>query len=162
VGGFTIPQPPAMSAGSTAPGIANLPHPTLTGATTCQTCHSDGGGKLAIAYDHASTLIASNCSSCHEAGSDLVATPWNGATTVSAGLGDTRPITINPITVDGKCSVSSSSHFYPVDCKECHTAPSGIAGTSTGSAHNSAWNFPHRERNIASATCRICHGPCDD
>ena len=61
---------------TTQPGITNLPHPTLTGGRhpAPPATPAARGGKNAIGYDHASTLISANCGSCHEAGSNLVGT----------------------------------------------------------------------------------------
>jgi Cytochrome c7 and related cytochrome c len=162
VGGFTISQPPATSA-TTQKGITSLPHPTVGTGVTCATCHTGGaGGVGAIGYDHTSSLINSNCNSCHEAGSNLVGTKWNGATAQGSGAGDTRPYTIASLVVSksGSHTVSNSySHFYPVDCRECHSVPSGNGLTTTGSAYTSAWSFPHKESNMTnSSTCNMCHG----
>jgi hypothetical protein len=169
VGGFTIAAPPAVAA-TTQVGISNLPHPTASG-TACTACHtSAAGGKPAIGYDHASTLINTNCSSCHEAGSDLVGTPWNGATAEASGAGDTRPFTLGSITAHyggNALHASYANHFYPVDCYQCHVAPSGIATTTTGAAYapatgaavgSGAWNFPHNQRLMTNpTTCVMCH-----
>ena len=162
VGGFTISQPPATSA-TTQKGIANLPHPTVGTGVTCSTCHTGGaGGVGAIGYDHQSSLINSNCNSCHEAGSNLVGTKWNGATAQGSGAGDTRPYTIASLVVSksGSHTVSNSyNHFYPVDCRECHSVPSGNGLTTTGSSYTNAWTFPHKESNMTnSSTCNMCHG----
>src|SRR5260221_83469 len=100
VGGFAISQPPA-SAATTQAGITNLPHPT--GQTACASCHTGGtGGKRAIGYDHASTLIATNCNSCHEAGSNLVGTVFNNSATEAGGASDTRPHTVKDLHRGGK------------------------------------------------------------
>jgi hypothetical protein len=160
VGGFTIPNPPASPPFIQA-GIPNLPHPG-TASRTCATCHAGGaGGKHAFAYDHASTLIGTNCASCHEAGSDLVGTPWNGATSLSAGAGDTRPITI--AAVPQQSGTSAPYHFFldragaQVDCYNCHRAPTGLAALSTGSTYTSAWSFHHPPESPTLNFCYGCH-----
>ena len=43
VGGFTIPSPPAATAGTVQQGIANLPHPPVGTGVACTTCHTIGG-----------------------------------------------------------------------------------------------------------------------
>jgi hypothetical protein len=165
VGGFAIPLPPASTA-TTQAGIASLPHPsTVTGtgaAVACATCHQGGmGGKGAIGYDHASTLINSNCGACHEAGSNLIGTPWNGATTQASGAGDTRPYTLTSIRATrggDSCNVTTPNHFYPVDCRECHVAPTGYGLTTTGTAYASAFRFPHTNSKMSNpSTCNLCH-----
>ena len=172
VGGFPISQPPATQA-MTEPGINNLPHPAVTGAT-CTSCHqSSTGGKQAIGYDHLSSLINGHCDACHEAGSDLVGTAWNGATTESAGAGDTRPFslasvtatyhgdsrTITPASAPAGATVSEANHFYPIDCYECHAVPGGTGTTTTGSAYKTAWAFPHTTSRMSNpVTCQTCHG----
>jgi hypothetical protein len=182
VGGFTIPSPPAAT--SNPPvlqnGISNLPHPTVPTGTACTACHqSSAGGKNALGYDHASTLIASNCNSCHEAGSNDLNTPYNGQSAQASGLGDTRPWQINPTVplFGGNCqgnTLTVPNHFYPADCSGCHNTPSGITLTTTGSTYlnqssgSGMWQFPHDEskmRNLAKtaggqSVCNICHGPC--
>lgn len=166
VGGFTIPAPPAATAGTIQPGIANLPHPTVAPTTPCTTCHgSTSGGKHAIGYDHLSTLIATNCAACHEAGSDLVGTPWNGSTTPAGGAGDTRPFTLvgTVATFNGNSYTltNSYSHFYKADCKECHGLPSGNGLTTTGTTYRSvAWKFVHSTSKMTRpSTCDFCHAP---
>jgi len=165
VGGFPVSQPPAAGA-TTQSGIANLPHPSTTGVA-CTTCHqSSSGGKMAKGYDHASALINSNCNSCHEAGSNLVGTPWNGATSESAGAGDTRPYTLASVVArySGNSKTETTpNHFYPVDCHQCHTAPTGIATVTTGTAYlvqgsSGAWHFPHKTSSMTNpSTCLFCH-----
>ncbi len=159
VGGFTVD--PQVASNTTQAGIANLPHPTV-GSTPCATCHTGGvGGRQAIGYDHASTLINTKCNSCHEAGSDLVGSPWvSSCTTQSGCTGDTRPYSIATL----KCSKNNKNfsnnykHFNRVDCKECHSKPSGIAVATTGSTYTSAWRFKHTESNMTnSSTCNLCH-----
>ncbi len=159
VGGFSIPTPPAPSP-TTQLGIVGLPHPG--GTTSCETCHgSSGGGRMAIGYDHASTLINTNCSSCHEAGSDLVSPVWNGATSTSGGAGDTRPYTLSSVRASfhGDSSTETQpNHFYPLDCHECHTAPSGVSTGTTGSTYSSNWRFVHNCRVMTPRTsCLMCH-----
>ena len=142
VGGFLIPRPPAANTTTTQTGISNLPHPSTNGVA-CSTCHSGGGGgKNAIGYDHASSLINSNCRSCHEAGSNLVGTAWNGATTQSSGAGDTRPFTLTSVVARYKgdsLTVSYSNHFYPVDCYQCHVVPAGTATIRVAPAGRLNW-----------------------
>jgi hypothetical protein len=162
VGGFAVSQPPATSA-KTQGGINNLPHPTVASGTSCSTCHTGGaGGKNAIGYDHASSLINSNCNACHEAGSNLVGTPWNGSTSQGSGAGDTRPYTIVGLVPSngGNHTLSNGyNHFFSVDCKECHAVPSGNGQTTTGSAYKSAWKFHHTTSKMTnSSTCNMCHG----
>ncbi|MGE0784224.1 MAG: hypothetical protein AB7S26_00950 [Sandaracinaceae bacterium] len=157
-GGFTIPAPPAPSP-RTQGGITGLPHPS-TGA--CSSCHTGGsGGRMAIGYDHASTAMTNHCNACHEAGSDLVSPVWNGATSTSAGAGDTRPFTLPSVraTFSGNSRTETyPNHFYPVDCDECHNAPSGIAVGTTGSAYTTAWRFNHNCRTMTPVTtCQMCH-----
>jgi hypothetical protein len=161
VGGFTIPRPPA-TATTTQTGIANLPHPS-TATLACSTCHTGGaGGKGAVGYDHASTLINTNCSSCHEAGTNLVGTPWNGATTQSAGAGDSRPFTLTSLKAtrsgSGSCTINTANHFYPVDCSQCHKVPAGTGAVTTGTAYTNAWTFPHSNSAMTNpSTCQLCH-----
>ena len=152
VGGFTIPNPPSNPPTIQA-GIASLPHPSTVGVA-CTTCHTGGvGGKGAIGYDHASTLINANCDSCHESGSDLVGTVWNGATTASAGAGDTRPISLT----------NTSNHYFldragaQVDCRWCHTKPTGVSTTTTGTAYTAAWRFHHPPQSPIQNFCYLCH-----
>jgi hypothetical protein len=141
VGGFAISQPPASSA-TTEGGIASLPHPT--GQTACTSCHTGGtGGKMAIGYDHASTLIDTDCSAWHEAGSNLLGTAWSGSTTEAAGAGDTRPYTIRDLNRGANNGRANPVHFYPTDCKECHVKPTGLSIVQTGTAYHNAWSFPH-------------------
>lgn len=161
-GGFLVPQPPALNTGTTATAIANLPHPT-PGATACTACHTQPtGGKQAIGYDHASALANGKCKSCHEAGSNLVSPVWNGATTVVAGAGDTRPFTIASLRVvfaGNNLTVSGGNHFFPVDCFECHNAPTGLSVGTIGPTYLARWDFPHRQNRMANpSTCRLCHG----
>ncbi len=169
VGGFAISQPPATTA-TTQGGIANLPHPTV-GTNPCTACHTtSAGGTMAIGYDHASTLINSNCKSCHEAGSNLVGTVWNNATSETAGAGDTRPWSAQPIQAHYSGNThavnNTLNHFYPVDCHECHVTPTGISKVTTGSSYivpgsntAGAWRFPHTEKSMSNpSTCNMCHG----
>ncbi len=163
MGGFTIPAPPAPSA-TTQAGIANLPHPTVGTGTSCTTCHSSaGGGKPATGYDHASSLITSNCRACHEYGSNLVASVWNGSTTQSGGAGDTRPYSIVGLKPsfqgNNRALTNGYNHFYGVDCKECHTRPTGVVNASTGTTYTSRWKFKHSEGSpmTKSSTCNMCH-----
>ena len=160
VGGFAVSRPPATTA-TTQAGITNLPHPT--GQLVCTTCHTGGtGGKMAIGYDHASTLIATNCNSCHEAGSNLVGTVWNGSTSQSAGAGDTRPYTIVGLSNAQTGGRNNTTHFYGVDCKECHVTPTGTATVKTGTNYINAWSFPHNTRVMTQcSTCILCHGTCN-
>ncbi len=165
VGGFTIPNPPS-SPPTIQTGIAGLPHPSTSGRT-CATCHTGGvGGKGAIGYDHASSLIGTNCASCHESGSYLVGTVWNGATTASAGAGDTRPISLASVraTYKGDSSTETTpNHFFldragaQVDCRWCHVMPTGISTTSTGTAYTTAWAFHHPPESPAQNFCYQCH-----
>ena len=156
VGGFSIAQPPAASA-TVQPGITGLPHPSVSGRA-CTACHTAAsGGRPAMAYDHASALIASNCGSCHEAGSPLVTPTWNGATATAPGAGDTRPYTLASVVYRSR-SIPYPNHFYPADCKQCHVAPSGVAGTLNGAGFRSAWTFPHSESRMTNpSTCKMCH-----
>lgn len=142
-------------------GITNLPHPTPAGVA-CTACHqTSGGGKNAKGYDHASTLINRKCSACHEAGSNLVSPVWNGATAI-IGAGDTRPYTITSLRVTYKgnsLTVNGGNHFFPVDCYECHVAPTGVVTTTTSTTFKTRWVFPHNEGRMTNpATCRLCHG----
>jgi hypothetical protein len=162
-GGFTVPQPPAPAPATTPQPIANLPHPTVAAGTTCTSCHaSGGGGKLASGYDHASALINGNCNACHEAGSNLVGTPWSGATAQASGAGDTRPFTLASVVASyngGSKTVTYANHFYPVDCTQCHTAPSGVSSVTTGATYTKAWTFPHKQSLMTNpSTCSMCHG----
>jgi hypothetical protein len=161
VGGFTIPNPPSNPP-TTQVGIVNLPHPS-TATVSCATCHTGGaGGKGAIGYDHASTLISTNCAACHETGSDLVGTVWNGATAVSAGAGDTRPITLARVP-QMDSTVTTPNHFFldragaQVDCRWCHITPTGVSVTTTGSAYSSAWKFKHPPQSPSQNFCWQCH-----
>ncbi len=156
VGGFTI-----TGTSSTQTGIANLPHPTV-GSQACTVCHaSAGGGRHAIGYDHASSLIGSNCNACHEMGSDLVGTPYNGNTTLTGVLGDTRPYGVVSVPANkggSSRNISSTKHFYATDCKECHSKPSGVATTSTSNATlQTKWAFHHTTGNMSQSTCNYCH-----
>ena len=161
VGGFPISQPPATTA-TTQSGIANLPHPTVGTGVMCTACHQTAsGGKHATGYDHASTLITTKCTACHEAGSDLVGTPWNGATS-TPGAGDTRPFTLTTATASFSGNTCRNfpvvKHFFPVNCRECHTAPTGLVNTSTGTTYTTRWKFVHTERNMTNpGTCNLCH-----
>jgi hypothetical protein len=161
VGGFTVPAPPA-SAPVLQVGIGNLPHPTSS--STCASCHTGGtGGKGAIGYDHASSLVTTSCNACHEAGTNLIGTKWNGATSASSGAGDSRPFTLTSITArrgtgGDTCTVTYPKHFYPVDCKECHSVPAGNGAVTTGTAYTSAWIFPHTTTKMSNpSTCNMCH-----
>ncbi len=165
VGGFTIPDPPA-SPPTVQVGIPDLPHPS-TATATCATCHAAGiGGKGAIGYDHASTLIATNCAACHEAGSDLVGTVWNGATSETSGAGDTRPFTLPSVraTFQGDSATETTpNHFFldragaQVDCRWCHVTPTGIGVATTGTAYSTAWAFQHPPQNPVLDFCYQCH-----
>ncbi|MFT3706230.1 MAG: hypothetical protein QM817_01060 [Archangium sp.] len=165
VGGFTIPQPPATAANVLQTGIANLPHPTVAVGVSCTTCHTTAaGGRRAFGFPHTSTLINSNCNSCHEAGTDLIGTSWNGATTVASGAGDSRPFTLTAVVPSFKGnsrSCASPKHFFPVDCKECHSKPTGNGLVTTGAAYTQAWKFKHSEGSPMTkpATCNLCHNP---
>ena len=181
VGGFLVSQPPALNATTTQGGLTNLPHPPIT---TCASCHTGGvGAKKAIGYDHASAVIntkTNGCTSCHDSGSNLIGTAWNGNTTnvLSAGAGDTRPITLTVFTAykggagGDSCKITATdttnfpgalNHFYPIDCFECHRTPTGIALATTGAAYitnsgGGAWLFPHTTGNMTnSRTCNACH-----
>jgi hypothetical protein len=166
VGGFPISQPPATSA-TTQTGIANLPHPTV-GSTPCTTCHqSASGGKNAKGYDHASALINTNCGSCHEAGSNLVATPWNNATTQSAGAGDTRAIGLTALSRTQQATAATlQAHFYPVDCSQCHSAPTapaapgGIATATTGAPYEGTGTASGSTCAPSGATCPATTTAC--
>lgn len=162
VGGFTIPVPPAAAANTVQQGIANLPHPAVPMGVACTTCHAmASGGKQAIGYDHASTLINTRCNACHEAGSNLVGTLWNNATTQTAGAGDTRPFTLTTINTSYKGNSGNfpnSRHFYPVDCYQCHVVPPGNGLVTTGAAYKTAWRFPHTQSRMTNpSTCLLCH-----
>jgi hypothetical protein len=130
---------------------------------TCTTCHqSASGGKMAIGYDHASTLITTKCRACHEAGSNLVNPVWNGSTTTASGEGDTRPYTLPTATASysgNTCrNFPAPNHFYPVNCHECHSTPSGVMNTSTGTTYTTRWKFVHTEKNMTNpSTCNLCH-----
>lgn len=145
VGGFTIPIPPAKQAGTVQVGISNLPHPAVTGGTQCTACHpaSTNGHRHAAGYNHASSLINSNCGSCHEAGSDLVSVSYGGTT-----HGDTRAV-----------GNQNATHFYAVDCKECHLKPSTGNGVwTTGANAQKAWKFNHDTTKMTwRSTCKWCH-----
>jgi cytochrome c551/c552 len=157
VGGFTIAQPPATTA-TVQMGVSSLPHPAVAAGVLCTMCHTNAaGGKGAIGYDHASTLISKNCASCHEAGTNLVGTLWNGATSETAGAGDSRPFTLTSVSYKGR-NLTYAKHFYPVDCNQCHNAPTGISVVNTGAAYTSAWVFPHKESKMTNpSTCKMCH-----
>src|SRR5206468_2199254 len=95
---------------TTEAGISNLPHPTV-GSQACSVCHTGGvGGKPALGYDHASTLINNHCAACHEDGSGLVSAPWNNTT------GNTRPYNWSPVvpSFNGNSRSLSNTfqHFY--------------------------------------------------
>ena len=161
VGGFAIPQPPA-SAPTTQSGVPNLPHPTVGSGVPCTTCHAtSSGGRHAIGYDHASAVSSSSCAACHEAGSDLVGTPWNGAPTTASGAGDSRPFTLASVVASfhgNSRSIPYPNHFFPVDCHECHGAPSGISVVTTETPYTTAWRFPHTTSMISRpSTCVMCH-----
>jgi hypothetical protein len=134
--------------------------------TPCTTCHvTASGGKQAIGYDHASTLITANCNSCHEAGSNLVNPVWNGATTLAAGAGDTRPFTVtaNKATFSGNtCNFTNPNHFFPVNCHQCHATPAGVVTVTTGTTYSGTmWKFVHKESNMTNpGTCNLCHATC--
>ncbi|MFT3835660.1 MAG: hypothetical protein QM723_01515 [Myxococcaceae bacterium] len=157
VGGFTVTNPPASNNTTVQAGIANLPHPAV-GSQACSVCHTGGvGGRPAIGYDHASTLINNHCNSCHEDGSDLVGTPWNGTT------GNTRPYNFSPVVANkggDHCTLSNNyQHFYPTDCYQCHGAPTGTVNATTGTTYTTRWKFNHTESRMTnSATCNYCHG----
>lgn len=157
VGGFTIPAPPAATP-TMQPAVAGIAHP-VTGSTPCTTCHgASGGGRSAIGYDHSPIApIARHCNACHEAGSDLVSPVWNG----TSMTGDTRPFTLASVraTYSGNSrNETYPNHFYPVDCDECHNAPTGVATGTTGTAFTSAWRFDHACRSMTPVTtCRMCH-----
>lgn len=163
VGGFTVPVPPADGGTFIQPGITNLPHPTVGTGVMCTTCHdSPSGGKNAKGYDHASTLITTKCTSCHETGSNLVSVPWNSATTINAGAGNTRPITLlqNTASFSGNTCTNfiAYNHFFPMNCRECHTAPTGVVNPTTGAAYRTKWVFVHKETNMTNPkTCDMCH-----
>jgi hypothetical protein len=155
LGGYTIPP----GAGATQPVVNTAPHSTNT---TCTACHTGGAGaKNAIGYDHSSTVAS--CNTCHEAGSNDLSPVWNGATAQASGLGDTRPYTLTATRPTWKsCTWSGGNHFYPADCKLCHTAPSGVSvGATTSSANASKWRSTGHpatggfSRN--SGWCAQCH-----
>jgi hypothetical protein len=187
VGGFTIPQPPAATAGTIQGGLANLPHPNVS---TCASCHTGGvGAKQAFGYDHASAVIntkTNGCNSCHESGSNLVGTVWNSAITSSppptstTSAGDTRPFSVTKLSFSfsgNTCTLTPSdatnfpgaaNHFFPNDCFICHATPTGIAVATTGSTYlapnnNQAsagmWKFVHNETKLKTLTngCNTCH-----
>jgi hypothetical protein len=87
---------------------------------------------------------------------------WNGATTTTAGAGDTRPFTLTPLRVTfsgNTLTVTGGNHFYPVDCYQCHNAPTGLARVTTGATYITRWDFPHRESRMSDpSTCILCHG----
>jgi hypothetical protein len=166
VGGFTIPSPPAATAGTTQAGIANLPHPSTAGVA-CTDCHtSSSGGKPAIGYDHASALINDNCASCHEAGTSLVQSTWNGATAQASGAGSSRPFTLTELspsicntTISDSTTNVLQYHYFGFECSLCHTAPGGIATATTGSAYTAAWkgHHPPKTGSTSSQPCAVCH-----
>ena len=161
VGGFTIPQPPATTAGAVQSGISNLAHPTLTGSLTCTTCHTGGGGTNAIGYVHPTTLTA--CNACHEAGSNLVGTAWNSATSQTAGLGDTRPFTLTSLSpsICRTTLTSPGPHFFPSECSLCHTRPATTttAPATTGATYTTAWKAKHPPKtgSTSAQPCATCH-----
>jgi hypothetical protein len=162
VGGFTIPKPPAGTTGTLQAGIANLPHPTPGTGVACTDCHSQAsGGRQAFGYDHLASAGLTRCNACHEAGSDLVGTVWNGATSEAAGLGDTRPFTLPSVRATYKGNSRTETyalHFFPIDCKECHLVPTGFGLTTSGTAYQTAWRFPHTTKNMTNpSTCLTCH-----
>ena len=155
-GGFAVPQPPAASA--TTQPAGTLAHPAVS---TCTSCHASTGFKPAIGYDHAAATTS--CNACHEAGSSHVGTAWNGAISEGGGAGDTRPYTTS-VTATFKTDsrlITYPNHFYPVDCWQCHTLPSGISHVTSGSAYTAdgtGWYFPHDENRMANpSTCVMCH-----
>jgi hypothetical protein len=160
VGGFTIPNPPGT--GTTEPPVAGLPHPTV-GSTACTACHTtSAGGRPALGYDHASTVMATRCDSCHEAGTTLVGTVWNGSASQSGGAGDSRPWTISGLVPsfngNTRALTNGFNHFFGVDCHECHAKPTGIATTSTSTTYTSRWKFHHTTSNMTNpGTCNMCH-----
>lgn len=180
VGGFFIAQPPAPNATTNQPGLNGLPHPALASGTACTACHTQsGGGRNAFAYDHASAPVT-GCAACHEAGSDLVGTRWalnapgaaqttaqcgRGGGTIADRGGDTRPIGIAALPCSSTAtSVTCGSancavnHFYPSDCGECHTRPTGVATVQTGASYAARWRFQHYFGAPAQqATCCRCH-----
>lgn len=168
VGGFTVPVPPATAANTLQSGIANLPHPPVAMGVACTTCHAQAaGGRRAFGFPHTNALVKTNCNSCHEAGSDLIGTLWNGSTTVSGGAGDSRPFTLTSVTPTFKGNNRACAypkHFYPVDCKECHTVPAGNGFVTTGTAYTTVWKFKHSEGAPMTrpSTCNMCHaGTCN-
>ncbi len=168
VGGFTIPVPPATTAGTVQTGIASLPHPPVATGVACTVCHTQAaGGRRAFGYPHASTTLINNkCNACHEAGSDLVGTVWNGATTIGAAAGDTRPFTLTSVVPTFKGNNRSCAypkHFFPIDCKECHRIPAGNGLVTTGAAYVAVWKFVHTESKMTRpGTCNTCHaGVCN-
>lgn len=163
VGGFLIPAPPAGSTGTTQSGISNLPHPTVGAGVQCTACHpaSNPNHKNAGGYDHASALAATKCSACHEAGSNLVNTVWSATT-----RGDTRMLTSVSMKKDQTTYTCSPKHFFPVDCQECHTMPSGNGTWTSATNAGNAWMAPHvhggnnRGPMNSPATCNLCHQAC--
>jgi hypothetical protein len=162
VGGFTISNPPATNTTTAQKGITGLPHPTV-GSQTCAACHlTASGGRNAMGYDHSSAVDNANCNACHEAGSDLVNPVWNRSTSQSSGAGDTRPFSIASLSAKkggSSCTVTFPNHFYPADCSQCHTEPTGTVTTKTGSAYTTAWAFNHNQSKM-KGVCNDCHGPC--
>jgi hypothetical protein len=175
VGGFNISEPPETSV-VVEPNIANLPHPNAT-PSGCTTCHTTGtyvapsqGGTAAAGYDHASAAENNGCNSCHEAGTNLLSTGWNGSTTQAGAAGDSRPYTLTSVRAyysGDSCNVTYANHFYPVDCYQCHTPPTGIAFVTTGTTYlgnggSGRWTFPHKTSDMTNpTTCNMCHtGSC--
>ena len=159
LGGYTIPP----GAGATQPVVNSAPHSTNT---TCTACHTGGAGaKNAIGYDHSSTVAS--CNTCHEAGSNDLSPVWNASASMSGGLGDTRPYTLTATVYSRKgCTWRGGNHFYPADCKLCHTAPTGVVtGGATASAVQTKWRSFHPDQNLGSrgsGWCAQCHqNGCD-
>ena len=88
-------------------------------------------------------------------------TVWNGATSLSAGAGDTRPITI--ASVPQQSGTSAPYHFFrdrggvQVDCFNCHRAPTGVSTATTGTTYTSNWSFHHPPKNTIQNFCYGCH-----
>jgi hypothetical protein len=52
----------------------------------------------------------------------------------------------------------NATHFYPVDCKECHGVPSGNGAWTSASASRTAWRFNHTTSKMTrQSTCNWCH-----